>query len=48
MAGSYVNCLPAKRPSGPMDFECPYKPYESLLSFKRLDEVRTHARPIAR
>jgi hypothetical protein len=48
MAGSFEYCLPAKRPSGPMDFECPYKPYESLLPFKRLDEVKTHARSIAR
>jgi len=48
MAGSFEYCLPAKRPSGPMDFECPYKRYESLLPFKRLNEVKTHARSIAR
>jgi hypothetical protein len=48
MAGSFEYCLPAKRPSGPMDFACPYKPYESFQPFKSLNEVTTHARPIAR
>jgi len=48
MAGSFDYCLPAKRPSGPMDFECPYKLDESFRPFKRLNEVKTHARPIAR
>ena len=40
MAGSFENCVPVERPSGPMEFECPCKRYESLLPFKRLNEVK--------
>ena len=46
MAGSFEYCLPAKRPFGPMDFEYPYKD-EIFRPFKRLNEVKTHAQPIA-
>ena len=47
MAGSFEYCLLCERPSGRVDFERPYKRYESLLPFKKFDEVKTHARPIA-